>query len=116
MERLLKLLLGLQAVILILAAAAHMGLPVPWLVGPRVIPAAVFEALGGLAILYASLHGGARTAFQCQSIAVACSLLGLAAISLSGAPHYVITDMGQIVLLAALVPGLILSDRLSRTA
>jgi hypothetical protein len=93
-----------------------MGLPVPWLVGPRVIPAAIFEGIGALAILYASLHGGARTAFLCQVIGFAAVLLGLAAISLSGAPHYVITDLGQIVLLAALGPGLVLSDRLSRTS
>jgi hypothetical protein len=114
MDRLLKLLLGVEAVIFILAAAAHLGLPVPWLVGPRVAPAAVAEGVGGLAILYASLHGGARTAYLCQVIGFGAVVLALAAISLSGAPHYVITDLGQIILLAALGPGLVLADRLSR--
>lgn len=115
MDRLLKLLLGLQALILILAAAAHMGLPVPWLAGPRVITAAVAEGIGGLAILYASLHGGARTAFVRQAIALTGALLSLAAISQSGAPRYVITDLGQVMLLAALAAGLVISDRGARS-
>jgi hypothetical protein len=116
MDRLLKLLLGVEAVIFILASASHLGLPVPWLVGPRILPAAVIEGLCGLVILYGSLHGGARTAFVCQTIAFAGVLLGLAALTLAGAPRYPITDLGQVVLLAALGPGLLLSDRMSRAA
>ena len=116
MERLLKLLLAVEAVILILACASHLGLPVPWLLGPRILPAAVIEGVCGLVILYASLHGGARTAFVCQTVAFAGVLLGLAALTLSGAQRYPITDLGQVVLLAALGPGLLLADRMTRRA
>lgn len=116
MNRLLKLLLGVEAVIFILASASHLGLPVPWLVGPRILPAAVVEGVCGMVILYASLHGGARTAFICQTIAFAGVLLGLAALTLAGAARYPITDLGQVALLACLAPGLLLADRMTRRA
>lgn len=114
MDRLLKILLGVEAVIFILASASHMGLPVPWLVGPRILGAAVIEGLCGLIILYASLHGGARTALVCQGIGLAGVLLGLMALTLAGAPRYIVTDLGELLLIACLVPGLLIADRLSR--
>lgn len=116
MDRLLKILLGVEAVIFILASASHMGLPVPWLVGPRILPAAVIEGVCGLIILYASLHGGARTALLCQAIGLAGVLLGMVALTLAGAPRYIVTDLGELVLIACLVPGLLIADRLSRSA
>jgi len=114
MDRLLKILLGVEAVIFILASASHMGLPVPWLVGPRILGAAVIEGLCGLIILYASLHGGARTALLCQGIGLVGVLLGLMALTLAGAPRYIVTDLGELLLIACLVPGLLIADRLSR--
>lgn len=116
MDRLLKILLGVEAVIFILASASHMGLPVPWLVGPRILPAAVIEGVCGLIILYASLHGGARTALLCQAIGLCGVLLGLAALTLAGAPRYLVTDLGELALIACLAPGLLIADRLSRAA
>ena len=116
MERLLKILLGVEAVIFILASASHMGLPVPWLVGPRILAAAVIEGLCGLIILYASLHGGARTALMCQAIGLSGVLLGLMALTLAGAPRYIVTDLGELALIACLASGLLIADRLSRTS
>ena len=116
MATLLKILLGLEAVILILASISHLGLPVPYLVGPRILPAAVIEGVCGLAILYASLHGGGRTAFACQTLAFASALLVMALLSLTGAQHYLVTDLGLVLLLAALGPGLLIADRMTRTA
>lgn len=116
MDRLLKILLGVEAVIFILASASHMGLPVPWLVGPRILPAAVIEGVCGLIILYASLHGSARTALICQAIGLSGVLLGLMALTLAGAPRYIVTDLGELVLIACLACGLLIADRLSRTA
>lgn len=116
MDRLLKILLGVEAVIFILASASHMGLPVPWLVGPRILPAAVIEGVCGLIILYASLHGGARTALLCQAIGLCGVLLGLAALTLAGAPRYLVTDLGELALIACLAPGLLIADRMSRAA
>jgi hypothetical protein len=114
MDRLLKTLLAVEAVIFILASASHMGLPVPWLVGPRILQAAVIEGVCGLVILYASLHGGGRTALVCQAIAFGGLLLALIFLTLAGAPRYLVADIGEIVLLAALGPGLLLADRSAR--
>lgn len=114
MATLLKFLLGLEAVILLLAAISHLGLPVPYLIGPRILPAALIEGVCGLVLLYASLHGGGRTAFVCQALAFAGALLVMALLSLGGAQHYLVTDLGLVVLLAALGPGLLISDRMSR--
>jgi hypothetical protein len=114
MTSLLKLLLGLQAIILILASISHLGLPVPYLIGPRILPAAVIEGVSGLLILYASLHGGGRTAFVCQILAFMGALGALSILSLTGAQHYLVTDLGLVAVLAALGPGLLISDRLSR--
>jgi len=116
MATLLKLLLGLQAVILILAAISHLGLPIPWLIGPRIAPAAIVEGVCGLGILYAALHATPRSAFVAQAVAFAGALLVMAMLSFSGARHYLVSDMGMVVLLAALGPGLLISDRLMRTA
>ena len=115
MSSLLKILLGLEAIILILAAISHLGLPVPYLIGPRVVPAAIIEGVCGLTILYASLHGGGRTAFFCQTVAFAGVLLVMALLSLSGAEHYLVTDLGLVLVLAALGPGLLIADRMTRT-
>lgn len=114
MDRLLKILLGVEAVIFILASASHMGLPVPWLMGPRILPAAVVEGVCGLVLLYASLHGGARTALVCQAVAFAGVLLGLAVLTLTGAPRYIVTDLAEVVVIACLGIGLVIADRLSR--
>lgn len=114
MATLLKFLLGLEAIILILAAISHLGLPVPYLIGPRILPAALIEGVCGLAILYASLHGGGRTAFVCQTLAFVGALMVMTLLSLSGAQHYLVTDLGLVLLLAALGPGLLISDRMSR--
>lgn len=115
MSSLLKLLLGLEAIILILASISHMGLPVPYLIGPRILPAAVIEGVCALAILYASLHGGGRTAFVCQLVAFVGVLLSLTILTLTGAQHYLVTDLGLVAVLAALGPGLLISDRMSRS-
>ena len=115
MSSLLKLLLGLEAIILILAAISHLGLPVPYLMGPRLGPAAIVEGVSGLAILYAALHGGARSAFVCQAVAFAGVLIALAMLTLTGMQHYLITDLGLVVALAALGPGLLIADRMARS-
>ena len=114
MTTLLKLLLGLEAVILILAAISHLGLPIPYLIGPRVAAAAIVEGVCGLIILYAALHATARSAFVGQAVAFAGALLVMAMLSLSGVQRYLVTDLGLVVLVAALGPGLVISDRLMR--
>lgn len=114
MSSLLKLLLGVQAIILILASISHLGLPVPYLIGPRILPAAIIEGVCGLTILYASLHSGGRTAFVCQAIAFAGVLGSMTILALTGAQHYLVTDLGLVVVLAALGPGLLIADRMSR--
>lgn len=114
MRALLMTLLGVQAVTFILVSALHFGLPVPWLAEPRIVNAAVVESLCALLILYASLHGGARTAFVAQAAAFIGILLGLTALSLAGAARSISTDLAYVLLLATMGPGLVISDRLSR--
>lgn len=114
MNRLLNFLLGAEAVIFLLASASHLGLPVPWLAGPRLLSAAVIEGVCGLVILYASLHGGARTARLCQVIGFGGVLVALAALALAGAQRYPVSDLGQLVLIACLGWGIVVADRLAR--
>jgi hypothetical protein len=114
MYPLLKALVGIQAVVFILAAVAHVGLPVPVLGETRLIPAAVVEALCGLGFLYASLHGGARTAFAAEAAGFAGVLLALALLTLEQAPRTPLTDLTYVVLLGLAGPGLLIADRLAR--
>ncbi len=114
MRAVLHTLLGVQAVVFILASALHFGLPTPWLDEPRLISMALVEGVCGLLLLFASLHGGARVAFMAQSVAFAGLLLGLVALSLTGAVRSISTDLAYVLMLATIGPGLVIADRLSR--
>ena len=114
MRTTLKTLMGIEAIVLLLLAAAHFGLPIPWFAEPRVIQLAVIEGLCGLAILYASLHGGARTAFTVQWLAFAGVLIGMVGLALSGAPRTPLTEFGHVLVLAMTAPGALIADRLAR--
>lgn len=114
MRQALHILVAVESVVFILAAALHFGLPVPWLAEPRLIGAAVVEGICGLGLLYASLHGGARTAFTAQAVGFAGVLLSLMALSFAGAFRSISTDLAYVLLLALIGPGLIIADRLTR--
>lgn len=114
MRAALHILLAIEAVVLIMASALHFGLPAPWLAEPKILLAALVEGVCGLLILFAALHGGARTAFNAQAVAFAGVLVSLAALSLTGAVRSISTDLAYILLLAALGPGLVIADRLAR--
>lgn len=111
----LKILVAAQALLFIVLAVSHMGLPVPLLGEVRAVALAIIEGLCGLGFLYASLHGGARTAFGAEAAAFAGLLLGLWLLTLDQAPRTAVTDMTYVLLLAFTGVGLLLSDRLARS-
>ena len=110
----LKILIGLQAVLLLLFAAVHFGLPIPWLAEPRLPLHAAIEGACGLFLLYASLHEGARMAFWAQAAAFGSVLLTMVALALGGVLRAPITEFGIVLLLLLLAPGGLIADRLAR--
>jgi len=114
MQSALKTLLAIEAVALLLLAAAHFGVPIPWFLEPQVVQLALIEGVSGLLILYASLHGGARTAFTAQGVAFAGILVGMLALALGGAPRTPLTEFGHVLILALTAPGALIADRIAR--
>lgn len=114
MYLLLRALVGIKAVIFIVLAVAHFGFPMPGLAEARLLPAALLDGLCALCLLYASLHGGARTAFAAEAAAFAGALLALALMALEPLPRMTGVELIYLLLLALAGPGVLIADRLSR--
>jgi hypothetical protein len=108
MTSLIRTLMTIEALTFFAGAVLHLGIPIPGLDEPRILPATVVEglcgaALGAAALWYQRPGWGARGALVAHAFAIGGVLLGMGALAAGRGPSTPLNTIYHRVILVALI-------------